>query len=50
MTDEEKLAYFEEAISRGLQSRLIPQFFTTIGKMKVILLSSTHRASTAISR
>jgi hypothetical protein len=50
MTDEEKLAYYEEAMRKGLQSRLIPHFFTTIGKMKVILLSITHRASSAISR
>jgi len=35
MTDEEKLAYYEEAMKRGLESRLIPKFFTTIGKMKV---------------
>ena len=35
MTDEEKLAYYEEAMARGLESRLIPKFFTTIGKMKV---------------
>ena len=37
MTDEEKLAYYEEAMRRGLQSRLIPKFFTTVGKMKVHL-------------
>ena len=35
MTDEEKLAYYEDAMKKGLPSRLIPRFFTTIGKMKV---------------
>ena len=35
MSDEEKLAYYEEAMRQGLPSRLIPKFFTTIGKMKV---------------
>ena len=37
MTDEEKLAYYEDAMRRGLESRLIPKFFTTVGKMKVTI-------------
>jgi len=35
MTEEERLAYYQEACKRGLESRLIPPFFTCIGKMKV---------------
>lgn len=35
MTDEERLAYYEEAMRRGLGSRLGPNCFTTVGKMKV---------------
>ena len=36
MTEEERLAYYQEACKRGLESRLIPPFFTCIGKMKVL--------------
>jgi len=35
MTEEEKLAYYEDAMRRGLGSRLGPNGFTTVGKMKV---------------
>jgi len=35
MTEEERLAYYQEAMKRGLESRLVPPFFTCIGKMKV---------------
>ena len=38
MTEEERLAYYQEACKRGLESRLIPPFFTCIGKMKVLAL------------
>ena len=36
MTEEERLAYYQEAMKRGLESRLVPPFFTCIGKMKVV--------------
>jgi len=35
MTEEEKLKYYEEAMRRGLGSRLGSHYFTTIGKFKV---------------
>ena len=38
MTEEERLAYYQEAMKRGLESRLVPPFFTCIGKMKVVAM------------
>ena len=35
MTKEEKLAYYEMAMKMGLPSRLIPDNFTCIGKMRI---------------
>jgi len=37
MSEDEKKAYYEEAMRRGLGSRLGPNGFTTVGKMKVKL-------------
>jgi hypothetical protein len=42
MTEEERLAYYQEAMKRGLESRLVPPFFTCIGKMKVGSLISAN--------
>ena len=38
MSEEERLAYYQEAMKRGLESRLVPPFFTCIGKMKVAMM------------
>ena len=32
------MAYYHEAMKRGLESRLVPPFFTCIGKMKVLMM------------
>ena len=35
MTKEEKLAYYEMAMKKGLERFLIPDNFTSVGKMRV---------------
>ena len=38
MTEEERRMYYQEAMNKGLESRLIPKHFTTVGKMKVFMM------------
>ncbi len=35
MTQEEKMAYYQRAMKKGLERFLIPDNFTTVGKPKV---------------
>ena len=42
MTEEERRQYWQEAMKAGLGSRLGPKHFTTVGKMKVSLVSSSE--------
>ena len=35
MSEEERTMYWQQAMNKGLGSRLIPKHFTTVGKMKV---------------
>ena len=41
ITEKEKEEYYQEASMKGPGSRLTKDFFTVIGKMKVILIIST---------
>ena len=34
MSEEERRMYYQDAMAKGLESRLIPKHFTTVGKMK----------------
>ena len=47
MSEEERLAYYQEAMKRGLESRLVPPFFTCIGKMKVAMKESGQEMKVA---
>ena len=38
MSEEERTMYWQQAMNQGLGSRLIPKHFTTVGKMKVMVV------------
>ena len=40
MGEEDRKIYYEEAMRRGLDSRLQVPFFTTVGKSRVILVDN----------
>ena len=40
MGEEDRKVYYEEAMRRGLDSRLQVPFFTTCGKARVILIDN----------
>ena len=51
MGEEDRKIYYEEAMRRGLDSRLQVPFFTTVGKSRVILVDNlTESEVTEIPR
>ena len=50
MEEEDRKVYYEEAMRRGLDSRLQVPFFTTVGKSRVKLVENLIHWSNQIPR